>query len=124
MKWKPVCEKCGDLEFVLMDGYAFGDRLLEGVKFRVSPGVTKHGLKVVIDPGSADYFSDLNQKKWMREARQYAKKLDFGECPECGADAPGPNLEPEEKPRMIAPVMGLEDVLGGLPAPQKKGGQS
>ena len=115
MKWKLACEKCGDLDYVLLDGYAFGDRLLEGVKFRVSPGVTKNGLKVVIDPGSAAYFADLNQEKWLREARQYAKGMDFGECPKCGEDVDGPNLNAEEKSSgLVIPLVRLGDALSDL----------
>lgn len=60
------------------DGYAFGDRMLEGVMFVATIEEDKT-LSVAIDPDSADYFSDLNEKKWLKEALNYALENDMFE---------------------------------------------
>lgn len=79
------CDKCGDLDYVLMDGYPFGDRLLEGVMFEVRVDA-KGKFSVKIDKDSAAYFSDLNQAKWLKAAKEYAKKNDIWTCPKCSDD--------------------------------------
>lgn len=80
------CEKCGQADYVLIDGYWFGDTLLEGVMFRVS----KRGGRwvAVVDPKDADYLADIGPAKWTREAKEYAnsKALDVAYCPKCGGD--------------------------------------
>ncbi len=79
------CEDCGDLDYVLINGYDFGDRLLEGVMFRGFPDG-----HVEIDPEGAEYFKDLNQKKWLKEAkRHFAEVMEMGDevtCPKCKDD--------------------------------------
>lgn len=60
------------------DGYSFGDRMLEGVMFVATIEEDKT-LSVAIDPDSADYFSDLNEKKWLKEALNFALTNDMFE---------------------------------------------
>lgn len=81
------CENCGTLDYALIDGYHFGDRLLEGVKFRVS--IDGGVVTVVTDPAHARYMADLNEAKWLKEAKRYAVQEDTMECPKCGADIDG-----------------------------------
>lgn len=58
------------------DGYAFGDRILEGVRFRCD--VQKDGtLKVECAPRSRDYFSTLAEKKWLKDALAFAEEADI-----------------------------------------------
>jgi hypothetical protein len=85
------CDDCGDIDHVLMDGYGFGDRLLEGVMFEVRVG--KKGLQVRVQDDCSDYFSGLNKKKWLKEAAEYAKDNDVATCPHCGGDV---GAQPEE----------------------------
>lgn len=59
------------LKVAYFDGYAFGDRLLEGVMFKAT--VTKGKLSVEPCPDAERYLKDLNRKKWLKEALQYAK---------------------------------------------------
>lgn len=81
------CDKCGKIDHVLVDGYTFGDRILEGVMFEVRDkngkpdaiGVTKECL---------DYFNDLNTKKWLKACQGYCEDLDIAQCPKCGYDVP------------------------------------
>lgn len=78
-----VCEKCGPIDYAEMDGYAFGDRLLEGVMFRVRR-FEDNDLEVTIDPDSKDYFESLNMRKWLGLAVQNAEDdPDSLMCPTC-----------------------------------------
>ena len=57
------------------DGYAFGDRLLENVTFKAT---IKNGKLIVsVVESSRQYFSNLNQKKWLKAAKDYAKQNDI-----------------------------------------------
>jgi len=54
------------------DGYSFGDRLLEGVTFTAD--VSESGVEnVKVIEDDSDYFSNLNEKKWLRKATDYIK---------------------------------------------------
>lgn len=64
-----------------VDGYDFGDRLLEGVHFTVE--IDPETVKVVsVQPSSKDdevYLDDLNKSKWLKRAEQYVQAyLDDG----------------------------------------------
>ena len=81
------CQKHGPIEYVLLDGYQFGDRLLEGVMFQVCVD-DERKYSVVIDPGSADYFAQLNEEMWLDKASDYMKGADILSCheKECSFD--------------------------------------
>lgn len=85
---KCKCDNCGELDYVLMDGYSFGDRLLEGVMFEVRKD--NKNFQVQISQESEDYFNGLNKKKWLKEATSYASKNDIFTCPKCGDDVAFP----------------------------------
>lgn len=59
-----------------IDGYSFGDVLLEGVMFRadVKDGKVK---KVYVRPEDESYFSGLNKKHWLKEAKEEFEKTDI-----------------------------------------------
>ena len=82
------CENCGVVKSVLIDGYGFGDRLLEGVMFRVTR--SKGGKwSVTVEPEWEDYMSkNLNTKIWLDKCLEYIEDPDvggsIGECPKCG----------------------------------------
>jgi hypothetical protein len=59
-----------------IDGYCFGDRLLEGVMFRICVGADGR-LAAEVGPASAAYFDGLNGKRWLNEAVAYAARLDM-----------------------------------------------
>lgn len=59
------------------DGYCFGDRLLEGVIFHADSVDGEIDFDSVrISPNCADYFEQLNQKKWLKAAREFIKGYD------------------------------------------------
>jgi hypothetical protein len=62
----------------MFDGYSFGDRLLEGVMF-IATIEDDNTLSVKISPMSEDYFSELNESKWLDKALSFALTTDFFE---------------------------------------------
>ena len=79
------CDKCGKIETVLVDGYWFGDRILEGVMFEV---MDKDGKPeaIGVTKECVDYFNDLNTKKWLKACEHFCEGLDIAQCPKCGDD--------------------------------------
>lgn len=58
-----------------LDGYEFGDRLLEGVMFIYT--INNDGsLSVEVEESSKDYFDNFNKEKWLKIALQYAIETD------------------------------------------------
>lgn len=79
------CDKCGEIKKVEFDGYAFGDRLLEGVIF-IGELDAKSRAVISISPDCKSYFRDLNQKKWLTEAKKYLEGTDIVSCFKCKDD--------------------------------------
>ena len=81
------CEKCGKIDEAEFDGYPFGDRLLEGVKFVARKN--DDGTCEVRPKGSDDeaYLGTLNKKMWLDRAKTFAEAYDIFTCPTCGGDA-------------------------------------
>ena len=69
-----------------LNGYQFGDRLLEGVMFQVC--INEYGrMSVSVGKSYAEYFSNFNEKKWLNEALKYAQENDiFQEHKDGGED--------------------------------------
>jgi len=85
------CLKCKkDVDEVNVDGYDFGDRLLEGVMYRVKNvdgfpkllGIVDAGK--VIDPKDDAYLSQLNNDYWNKMCLWHCEELDIAYCPTCG----------------------------------------
>ena len=77
------CE-CGKCKMATLDGYPFGDTLLEGVLFEV---IIKNGeMTIRVGDDDVDYMSDLNAKKWLKEAALDAVQSDVLCCSSCGGD--------------------------------------
>jgi len=79
------CDTCGVIDHIIVDGYCFGDRLLEGVEFMVKDENGKPNA-LGVKPECQDYFSDLNKKKWLRACEDFCEHLDIAQCPVCGDD--------------------------------------
>lgn len=78
------CENCGTIKYVLIGGYQIGDRLLEGVFFRVYYDSKGNVSSVRIAPDDKEYFEQLNTKMWLEAVKDFAKSVDDAECPKCG----------------------------------------
>ena len=81
------CENCGKIDEALMDGYAFGDGTLEGVKFRVKKSDEGTYEITPVDNWESDpYLVGLNKDHWLQIAKEYAEDNDIFECPTCHQD--------------------------------------
>lgn len=77
---KLICGSCGEVEKASLEGYAFGDRLLEGVMFTVHSG----GSITPNDNWDKDqYLSGLNKEKWLRKARAHIIDGGIMDCFQC-----------------------------------------
>ena len=84
-KIKFRCDKCGLVRKASFDGYEFGERVLEGVMFDAVLD-DKGKLTVSVQPIHKEYFSTLNQKKWLAEARDYVYEADVLNCGSCSQE--------------------------------------
>ncbi len=65
---------------IKVDGYGFGDRLLEGVYFTGQWNDKAKRYKVIgVVDSSKDYFDGLNKKKWLKAAEDYMNDTDGAE---------------------------------------------
>lgn len=56
------------------DGYAVGDRLLEGVMFDITVDFeAREVVDVKVQKQYERYFDDLNTKKWLQEVKEHAQ---------------------------------------------------
>ena len=59
-----------------VDGYDFGDRLLEGIMFNIT--IESDGsLTAEVEKSAEGYFEDLNKEKWLKEALRDAESTDI-----------------------------------------------
>ena len=81
-----VCDKCGEIDHVIMDGYLIGDRILEGVKFDVRKTDGKFEAKV--QRSALPYLkrNHMDVEKWEEEMAAFCQDYDIAECPKCGWD--------------------------------------
>lgn len=78
------CEKCGKIDEALFDGYEFGDRILEGVKFKARKNDNGTCEVESVDIWENDpYLKGLNKEFWLNNAKQFAEKNDIFICPNC-----------------------------------------
>lgn len=95
MARKLKCDDCGELDHVLFDGYAFGDRMLEGVMFQARLE-GEEDFVVVFAPGNEHYTKKLNTDYWLAAAKVHAAELDIAVCPKCNDDVAMPGFEDED----------------------------
>lgn len=122
--FKLKCDKCGEVQSCKIDGYAFGERTLEGVTFSVK--IEKGKPKIKVDPSDAEYFKTLNQSHWLNEGAAYVEVMAEdsmgGTCPKCGKETVDVVYEktktsPVTEPKVVAapkaiPITRLTDLLG------------
>jgi hypothetical protein len=98
------CHACGKaVDTVLVDGYQFGDRLLEEVIFVIKNVGGIPTCEGVTDE-CKDYFSELNEKAWLDACRSFCDAdIDIGSCPICGDDVHvlAPHPRPPVKPHSL-----------------------
>ena len=79
-----TCENGHQHDEMKINGYSFGERLLEDVMFIVWIDDGKWFAKV--SPEGASYFKRMNQEMWLQECVEYSEQNDSFECIECGTD--------------------------------------
>jgi hypothetical protein len=80
------CETCKKPPmYGLMDGYSFGERLLEDVMFECML-YDDNCWVIQVEKAAEPYFEQLNQTMWMTAAYKYCNQNDVWECPGCGGD--------------------------------------
>ncbi len=91
---KLFCEDCGELDYILLDGYTIGDRVLEGVMFVF---ILKKGNVVLADKcvfydnkfttwKQDSYLRTLNDKYWLKQIKSVSSpdpEIDLFQCPIC-----------------------------------------
>jgi len=79
------CTGCGkEVDHLMVNGYGFGDRTLEGVMFTVKKD--ENGKIFCSDYPKDRYTKGLNMEHWVKRCNDYCDGLDIGTCPECGYD--------------------------------------
>jgi hypothetical protein len=64
--------------YAVVNGYSFGDRLLEDVRFKIT--IDANGtFHAEVFPQYKEYFNDLNTTKWLAEACRFAQTVDVYE---------------------------------------------
>jgi len=80
---KLFCETCNkELDFVYVFGYNFGDRIMEGVSFKVKV-VNNKGICIGVHPDSKPYMIQFNWEYWKKQCEDYCNNLDLAQCPIC-----------------------------------------
>jgi len=108
--------KCNkDLNFVYVHGYDFGDRLMEGVMFKVEV-VDGKGVCVGLHPDSEPYMAQFNWEHWKKRCEEHCVNIDIAQCPHCGEDV---LVEDEEtaasRPEPVAINMAsTKDILNDI----------
>ena len=91
-----ICDNCGaDLDYVLVDGYAFGDRTMEGVMFKARlsnmkevDGKRKQTGWTCIGVREEDeaYMKQFDWNYWSNLCEEYCERNDLAQCPLCGEE--------------------------------------
>lgn len=92
LQW--TCEECGAKPaYGLLNGYHFGDVLLEDCMFQCRQR-PDGSWDVRIDEAAAAYFQQLNGPMWLAKAAEACRENDVWTCPECRVADIGAPLEP------------------------------
>jgi hypothetical protein len=116
MREKLFCEECNkELDFVYVHGYDFGDRVMEGVRFKVRITGAEPDCFGVDDDSEA-YMIQFNWEHWKKRCEEYCENADIAQCPECRDDV---IIEDDEtaasRPEpVVVKVSSAADVLKGL----------
>ncbi len=75
------CDNNGELhevlDYVILDGYHVGDRLLEDLPFHIRANADRTDLEVSVPKHYAEYFDQFNKEKFLKAAKEYALTNDI-----------------------------------------------
>ena len=101
------CVSCGEIDHVIVDGYAMADRLLEGVNFEVRRD-DEGKYQAQVEESARSYFSNLNQTMYLAQACEDAEK-GYSFCSKCGEEMGNPST-----PAIEMTLENFGNLLGGL----------
>ena len=105
------CNKCGEIEYSLINGYDVAERLLEDVLFEVRI-INNKIIVVKVREEDRDYFEQFNTKKWLLEIKNLVKDMDFLSCPKCNGDIENPfKLKRQIEPKSLGKLTTITDLL-------------
>lgn len=105
------CGNCGEVEYVIIDGYGYGDRLLEGVTFEVRRD-DDGKFHAQVEEFSRDYFAQFNQAMYLEKIEQGMETEEFAICPQCGEEVTINKLAPH--PVREVQMHSIGEILGGF----------
>ena len=82
--------------------------------FYVRPGKKAGTWKAEVYAADKEYFSELNEKKWLKAIEQEVADSDTLECCKCGADIDGPAPKRKARPLKLK-LVNLKDLVEGRP---------
>lgn len=111
------CEFCKkELPYALVDGYNFGDRLLEGVMFKVEH--RNEGPNCIgVEESSEAYMKGLNWEHWKKKCEEYCEDLDIAQCPDCHDDIDFIIYSPDDKkpkPVFVGKSISAQDLFSQI----------
>lgn len=80
-----LCDNKCNIDFIYVNGYDFGDRIMEGVKFKVRV-VNGKPECFGMDPDSEPYMVQFDWKYWKQKCEDYCDDIDIAQCPQCKQD--------------------------------------
>ena len=81
-----ICDGCKkELDYVLVNGYPFGDRLMEGVMFKVCLSKNKW-ICIGVEEEAKEYIKQFNWKYWKSICESFCNENDLAHCPLCGEE--------------------------------------
>ena len=83
---KLFCDNCQkELDFVYVDGYGFGEAIMDGVVYKVKNTNGKPEC-IGFEEMYKGYMIQFNWQYWKEMCEAYCKNLDIAACPNCEDD--------------------------------------
>ena len=84
---KVTCEECSNIDTIVeVDGYQFGDRLLEGVIFEARHNYNTDKWELEPKEKNSPYLQELNLPYWLKIGSEHMAENDLATCTCCGED--------------------------------------
>lgn len=105
------CEHCGEVDYVVVDGYRYGERLLEGVAFEVRRD-DDGKYHAQVEEVARDYFAQFNQRMYLDQIEADVATEEFAICPKCGDEVRLNNPTAPSAPVTVMTLQKFADIIG------------
>jgi hypothetical protein len=96
---KLFCETCNEeQDTVFVDGYDFGDKLMEGVKFKVK-FIDGKAKCIGVEEDSEPYMKQFDWEHWKKRCEEFAQDYDVFICVKCGDDVYDEDQLADDEPK-------------------------